>query len=460
MPVRSRRPAVSVVIPTLNEARNLPLVLPYLPLDWLDEVILVDGRSTDGTVEVARQLLPAVRVILEHKRGKGAALQAGFAAATGEILVTMDADGSHDPREIPRLIEPLLAGADFVKGSRFAHGGGTTDMPRYRKLGNWALGGLTNLLFNGAYTDLCYGYHAFWRYCLESIGRLDADGFEIDTAIYVRLLRERWRVVEVPSFEGYRFHGIGKLKAFPDGWRVFKTILHEWLAGLRPQQPDVFAGFRGGAPDSRARHIFAGPPQPANAIGIVQQLSHELPRQPNAQERMRCVLQGLLDGLPARSGSLIVIDERGHVAGAVLARPGPFHFYSPQQLDDLLGGGLAGWVVRHRRPVFVASTLDDPRWLRRPWDDQHGLPRSAMSVPLISPERTCGALTLVSDAAGQFTQDDLRMLMTIVTCLSMLHPEIQAVPITAHKPDFSRHPPHVYRPNENVPGAVRLGESA
>src|SRR5512136_971187 len=133
-----KRPAVSVVIPTLNEAHNLPLVLPYLPLNWIDEVILVDGRSTDGTVEVARKMLPSIRVVMEEKPGKGAALLAGYRVSSGDIIIVVDADGSNDPREIPRFIEMLKEGADFVKGSRFAPGGGTSDMPRLRRFGNAA----------------------------------------------------------------------------------------------------------------------------------------------------------------------------------------------------------------------------------------------------------------------------------------------------------------------------------
>lgn len=218
------------MIPTLNESSNLPLILPHLPFHCIDEVILVDGRSTDGTVDTARRLLPSVKVILQTRPGKGAAIRAGFAAATGDILVTMDADGSNDPREIPRLVGCLLGGVDFVKGSRFAPGGGTTDMPRHRQWGNRALRDLTNFLFDGAFTDLCYGFHAFHRRCLPIIERTIGDGFEVDTAIYVRLLRERMWIAEVPSFEGHRIYGIGKLHTVPDGCRVLRTILREWKA--------------------------------------------------------------------------------------------------------------------------------------------------------------------------------------------------------------------------------------
>ena len=219
---------VSVIIPTLNEEKNLPLVLPRIPMELVDEVLLIDGRSTDNTIAVARGILPSIRVVLESKKGKGAAMTAGYRAATGDILIVIDADGSNDPREIPRFLRALVEGADFVKGSRFAHHGGTTDMPRYRQLGNGAFVLAVNTLFGCKFTDLCYGYHAFWRYCLDLVDTTEFEGFEIDTALYLRAVRERLRIVEVPSFEGYRFFGVGKLKTIPDGFRVLGTIMSEY----------------------------------------------------------------------------------------------------------------------------------------------------------------------------------------------------------------------------------------
>jgi glycosyltransferase involved in cell wall biosynthesis/ActR/RegA family two-component response regulator len=240
----SNQISVSVVIPTLNEAKNLDQVLPRLPMQLIDEVILVDGFSTDGTVEIAKKLLPSIKVVYQHVRGKGAALRAGYKASSGQIIVVLDADGSHDPREIPRFIANLIEGSDIVKGSRFSHGGGTTDMPRYRRIGNDFFTLLVNLLFNGTITDLCYGYHAFWRYCLDVIDLENFNGFEIDAAIYVRAIKARLRLTEVPSFEGYRFHGIGKLKTIPDGFRVLKTILNEYIGSFVQGNPDNYPGFR------------------------------------------------------------------------------------------------------------------------------------------------------------------------------------------------------------------------
>jgi glycosyltransferase involved in cell wall biosynthesis len=216
---------VSVVIPTLNEAANLAHVLPKIP-DWVDEVVLVDGHSTDGTPEVAQKLYPGIRIVAQEGKGKGAALRGGFAAATGDIIVMLDADGSTDPGEIPAFVGELLAGADFAKGSRFLSGGGTADMPFYRKLGNYGFVLIVRLLFGGAYTDLCYGYNAFWKRVLPRLN-LNGDGFEIETMMNVRALRAGLVIAEVASYEAPRIYGTSRLRTIPDGWRVLKAIMRE-----------------------------------------------------------------------------------------------------------------------------------------------------------------------------------------------------------------------------------------
>jgi glycosyltransferase involved in cell wall biosynthesis len=216
---------VSVVIPALNEAKNLPLVLPRIPVD-IYEVILVDGFSTDETVQVAQELMANIRIVHQEGRGKGAALRSGFAAATGDIIVMLDADGSTDPAEIPAFVGALRAGADLAKGSRFLQGGGTADMPLHRQFGNWSFVILVRLLFGGHYSDLCYGYNAFWAAVVPKL-ELDCDGFEVETMINVRALTSGLKITEVPSFEAKRFYGEGRLKTIPDGWRVLKTIFKE-----------------------------------------------------------------------------------------------------------------------------------------------------------------------------------------------------------------------------------------
>ncbi|TDL33216.1 glycosyltransferase family 2 protein [Arthrobacter nitrophenolicus] len=233
------RASISVVIPTLNEAQNIPWVLRRMPL-YVDEVVIVDGRSTDNTVDVARAIRQDIKVVDEKRKGKGVALRSGFAAATGDIIVMLDADGSMDPQEIGWFVSPLQHDYDFVKGSRYVTGGGSEDLTWLRRTGNRALTGLANAVLHSNYSDLCYGYIAFRRECLEVL-QLESDGFEIETELIVRAAKAGLRIAEVPSFELDRISGVSNLQTFRDGWRVLGTMAHECLlweaptAGARPE---------------------------------------------------------------------------------------------------------------------------------------------------------------------------------------------------------------------------------
>src|ERR1700730_12957599 len=227
---------ISVVIPALNEAQNLRHVLPLIP-QFVQEIILVDGRSTDDTVTVIQQLGPTIRppiqIIKQTGKGKGDALRVGFAACAGEIVVALDADGSTDPRELPLLIEALLRGTDVAKGSRCILGGGSHDFSHLRRLRNYGLRKLVNLLFRTRFSDLCYGYNAFWRHCLDYI-EIDCNGFEVETLMHLRVHKANLRIVEVPSVEYRRIYGKSNLRAFRDGWRVLRTIVIEWGKNSSP----------------------------------------------------------------------------------------------------------------------------------------------------------------------------------------------------------------------------------
>ncbi len=226
-------PTVSVVIPTRNEALNLPYVASRMPP--VDEIIVVDGASSDDTVDVARRLWPHAVIVHQSRDGKGNALACGFAAATSDIIVMIDADGSTDPAEIPEFVAALINGADLAKGSRFSHGGGSDDITTLRRFGNKGLNWLVNRIFSTGFADLCYGYNAFWRRHLSVIDLPDihasepqwGDGFEVETIINVRMARGDMAIREVGSHESPRIHGRSNLNAVSDGIRVLRTIDRE-----------------------------------------------------------------------------------------------------------------------------------------------------------------------------------------------------------------------------------------
>lgn len=229
----SRRPSapelvtVSVIIPTLNEADNLAFVINTIP-GWVDEIIVVDGRSSDDTARVAKVLRPDIRIVDELKPGKGAAIRAGLEVAKSDILVVMDADGSMDGADIEAFRDALLAGADYAKGSRFCDLGGSVDITPLRRFGDRGICFLIRTLFGAKYTDGTYGFKAMWADCLDYIS-IDTDGFEVELLIDIRAHRAGLRTTEVPCFETHRIHGNSNLNAFRDGLMCFRVIVQERL---------------------------------------------------------------------------------------------------------------------------------------------------------------------------------------------------------------------------------------
>lgn len=217
---------ISVVIPTLNEAPNIKDVFSNIPA-FVDEIVVVDGNSTDGTREEIIKFRSDAKIIVEKPRGKGAAMKTGFESASGDLIVMMDADGSHDPGEISALLEPVLDGYDVSKGSRLLPGGGSDDFTAFRKLGNKMFVTMVNMMYGADYTDMCYGFRAFKREALEKMC-CRASGFEIETEQSIRMKKAGLKIKEVPSFEARRKNGNSRLNSFKDGWRILKTIMKEY----------------------------------------------------------------------------------------------------------------------------------------------------------------------------------------------------------------------------------------
>jgi hypothetical protein len=297
-PGRRLSPSLTVVIPALNEEHNLPLILQNLPP--VDEVVVVDGRSHDDTMAIAREVRPDAVVIRQTRSGKGNALVCGFAASTGDIIVTLNADGSADPGELPRFVDALLSGAEAAHGSRLRPGGDHRDAGALERIGHGLLCRVVNLFLGTRFTDLSCGYNAYWR---ESLPALDlptpdvrggrrglawGEGSEIDTLITLRLAAQGIRMVEVATIGYPRLDGDRPRRVLPAALRVLRTAWTEFLRRRR----------LGHRPDRRH--------QPAR---------HQAAQHPSVQPERRAAAQHLVP-LPAR--------ERGRrrLSGRPGAEPG------------------------------------------------------------------------------------------------------------------------------------------
>lgn len=221
---------ISIVIPTLNEEKNIEYVLKdignfFSRNKYRYEVIIIDGYSSDKTIEIAKKYNAK---IFYDEKGKGSALRKGMKLAKGNIIIMMDADCSMRVNEFPLLIAGIEAGYDICMGSRFIQGGGTEDMPWYRKLGNKFFVFLVNFFWGMNYSDLCYGFRSMRKNVTKKLN-LKSDGFGIETEISIKSAKLRYKVLEIPSFEKKRKYGNGKLRSFKDGFIILMTIFKELI---------------------------------------------------------------------------------------------------------------------------------------------------------------------------------------------------------------------------------------
>ena len=217
-------PRVTALICALNEEESIPHVLPKVP-PWVDEVLVVDGGSTDQTVEIASKLRPDVRILHQSGKGKGDAIKFGVRESRGDIVVTLDADGETDPDEIERFVEPLLRGFDFVKGSRFMRGR-PAKMPFHRWVGNKILTWTYNILHGTHYTDVCSGYSAFWKKAFLNLD-LTLDSFEMEQEALVKVARMGLKVAEVYHYDSGRIGGVSKTSDVKQGFIDWWIIIRE-----------------------------------------------------------------------------------------------------------------------------------------------------------------------------------------------------------------------------------------
>jgi glycosyltransferase involved in cell wall biosynthesis len=240
--VEDVRPQLTIVVPAYNEARTIGRILERIAASpFTKEIVVVDDRSTDGTREFLEDVtrgsrifsgpdggpVPVRVVLLPENRGKGAALRRGFVEARGEIVLVQDADLEYDPRDYPKLVEPILQGeADVVYGSRFLGGPQRVHL-FWHYVGNRLVTLLSNVFTNLNLTDMETCYKAFRREVIDAIGpTLRSDRFGIEPELTAKVARGGWRIYETPITYHGRDYEAGKKITWRDGvaaiWHIVR----------------------------------------------------------------------------------------------------------------------------------------------------------------------------------------------------------------------------------------------
>jgi len=215
-------PKVSVIIPALNEVGSIGAVLNDIPKDRVDEVLVADGGSTDGTVELVTKL--GYSIITQAQKGFGAAIDNGFKQAKGDIVVVLNADGSQNPKDIPKLLDKIDEGYDLVLASRYSPGGGSEEDTFTHFIGNRIFTFLCNMIYKINVSDVLYFFLAARKEIFEKvITNCPHAGYCVELPIKTR--RAGFRIGEIPSFEKKRTAGKAKVHTFSTGFKILMTLL-------------------------------------------------------------------------------------------------------------------------------------------------------------------------------------------------------------------------------------------
>lgn len=222
----------TLLLPTLNEIEAARVVIPQIRREWVDEILVLDGGSTDGTVEFMRE--QGLTVLTEARGGYGRAMAYGLRQAKGDIIVEFTPDGNSIPDDIPRIIARMHEGYDLVIGSRYLQGARSDDDDWLTALGNRLFTAAVNVLFRARYTDVLVGFRAFRREAALKLD-LDAAGLSWPCQSSMRFARAGLRVGEIPANEPSRIGGERKMRPFRTGWEIVKLIVRDFV-GFRPQK--------------------------------------------------------------------------------------------------------------------------------------------------------------------------------------------------------------------------------
>jgi glycosyltransferase involved in cell wall biosynthesis len=216
----------ALLILTLNEVDGIKKIMPFVKREWVDELVVVDGGSTDGTIEEAKKM--GLEVVVQKSKGHGAAITLGVEITKSDNIVIFGPDGNHEPEEITQLISKAQEGYDQVIVSRFGKGSVNLDAGRIDAFGNRMFAFFTNLFFGGNLTDVLNESRLITRKAMTEI-KFDAIGLDSTLQMTIRGLKKRQKIFEIVGNEGSRIGGKRKMRPFQTGCLLAKMIVKELI---------------------------------------------------------------------------------------------------------------------------------------------------------------------------------------------------------------------------------------
>jgi glycosyltransferase involved in cell wall biosynthesis len=222
----SARLTTTLLLPMLNEIEAARVIIPQIRREWVDEIVVIDGGSSDGTIEYVKS--QGLRVESQAERGFGAGMLQGLRQARGDIVIEFMPDGNSIPDDIPRLIAKMEEGHDLVIASRYVGGLKSDDDDWLTALGNRIFTLIVNILFGARYTDVLVGTRAFRRDKGLALD-FDASGLSWPCQSSIRFARAGFKTAEIAAREPRRIGGERKMRPFWTGWEICKLIIRDFL---------------------------------------------------------------------------------------------------------------------------------------------------------------------------------------------------------------------------------------
>jgi len=217
---------VSIIVFEINEIVGMRSIMPQIKPEWYDELIIVDGGSTDGTIEYARE--HGYNLFVQKEKGLGAAFNEAIKKVSGDIVIIFAPDGSFLPDRIPLMIEKINQGYDIVNVSRYGYGAKSYDDTPATAFGNWFFVKMVNLFFGHQFkfTDFLYTYLAFKRNLVKDLNH-DSKLMTWNQILMLKAIKNGYKIIEIPGDEHKRIGGSVKVSKLPAAWIIFSTIIKE-----------------------------------------------------------------------------------------------------------------------------------------------------------------------------------------------------------------------------------------